>query len=96
MSAGAVPVVIRAAGQEEVVEHGVSGLHWEPLVQLVCFTEDVALDPDRWEALSAGAEARARQYGMDAFADRLHGIVARITAADPADEALGDPADSTT
>ncbi|MEZ5143840.1 MAG: glycosyltransferase family 4 protein [Acidimicrobiales bacterium] len=82
MSAGAVPVVIRAAGQEEVVEHGVSGLHWEPLVQLVCFTEDVVLDPDRWAALSAGAEARAEQYGMEAFGEKLRGLVARITATD--------------
>lgn len=94
MSAGAVPVVIRAAGQEEVVEHGVSGLHWEPLVQLVCFTEDLALDPARREVLSAGAEARAVRYGMDAFADRLHGLVGRIVAGDepaPAEPAAATP-----
>lgn len=82
MSAGAVPVVILAAGQEEVVEHGVSGLNWEPLVQLVCFTEDLVLDPERLESMSLAAEVRATDYGMPAFTRRLHDLVADITAGD--------------
>jgi glycosyltransferase involved in cell wall biosynthesis len=80
MSAGAVPVVIRAAGQKEVVEHGVSGLTWEPLVQLVCFTEDLILDPDRMATMSRAAEVRSERYGMPAFAGHLRGIVAELTA----------------
>ncbi len=79
MSAGAVPVVILAAGQEEVVEHGVSGLHWEPLVQLVCFTEDLVGDPSRLAAMSAAAQERARYYGLPAFTERLEALVDDIT-----------------
>jgi glycosyltransferase involved in cell wall biosynthesis len=82
MSAGAVPVVIRAAGQREVVEHGVSGLTWEPLVQLVCFTEDLIGDPDRLATMSHAAEERAKRYGMPAFADHLRGIVDELMADD--------------
>ena len=82
MSAGAVPVVIRAAGQKEVVEHGVSGLTWEPLVQLVCFTEDLVLDPERMATMSRAAEARSERYAMPAFSGHLRDIVAEL--ADPA------------
>jgi len=86
MSAGAVPVVILAAGQEEVVEHGVSGLNWEPLVQLVCFTEDLALDPERLASMSLAAEVRAIDYGLPAFSARLHDLVADMAHAhDPAE-----------
>lgn len=80
MSAGAVPVVIRAAGQEEVVEHGVSGLLWEPLVQLVCFTEDLALDDERRRKMSATAEERAQAFGLDAFGQRVRELVGQIAA----------------
>jgi glycosyltransferase involved in cell wall biosynthesis len=79
MSAGAVPVVIRAAGQKEVVEHGVSGLTWEPLVQLVGFTEDLVGDPARLETMSQAAVHRAQRYGMPAFADHLRDLVAEIS-----------------
>lgn len=85
MSAGVVPVAIRAAGQLEVVEHGVSGMHWEPLVQLVCFTEDLICDPERLATMSKAAEERARRYGMPAFGGRLEGIVESLT------ERLNDP-----
>ncbi|MCX7621183.1 MAG: glycosyltransferase family 4 protein [Acidimicrobiales bacterium] len=78
MSAGAVPVVIFAAGQAEIVEHGVNGLLWEPLVQLVCFTEDLALDDERRERMSAAAQVRARDFGFEAFGERLLAIVSEI------------------
>jgi glycosyltransferase involved in cell wall biosynthesis len=94
MSAGAVPLVIRAAGQREVVEHGVSGLTWEPLVQLVCFTEDLVLDPERLATMSKASEARAERYSMPAFADHLRGIVAEIAAGEDTSD-VGDPSDPT-
>lgn len=87
MSAGAVPVVIRAAGQREVVEHGVSGMHWEPLVQLVCFTEDLIVDGERRAHMSRAAEEQAQRYGMPAFAERLSTIVRELGIVD---EIAGD------
>ncbi len=80
MSAGAVPVAILAAGQVEIVDHGVNGLLWEPLVQLVCFTEDLALDEERRRRMSVAAEARARELGFEAFAARLRDLVDQITS----------------
>jgi glycosyltransferase involved in cell wall biosynthesis len=70
MSAGAVPVVIDAAGQVEIVQQGVSGYRFATLDGLVRHTEHLIADP-RWrEQLSRAAEARARDFGWDSFVAR--------------------------
>ena len=89
MSAGAVPVVIMAAGQEELVDHGRTGMLWEPVVQLVCFTEELIDDPERLATMSAATEAEARQYGLEAFGGRVRSLVDSITS-----RAASDPAGS--
>lgn len=83
MSAGAVPVVIMAAGQEELVDHGRTGMLWEPVVQLVCFTEDLIADPDRLVRLSAAAEVEAGRYGLGPFGERVRGLVDDIVTGTP-------------
>ena len=80
MSAGAVPVVIGRAGQREVVVDGVSGCWWESLEELVAHTRALIDDPDRLATLSAEAERRAADFGPDAFARTLGGIVERLRA----------------
>ena len=71
MSAGAVPVVIDAAGQVEIVEQGVSGYRFAGLDGLVAHTAHLIADP-AWRAeLSARAHERARRFGWDAFVGRL-------------------------
>ena len=75
MSAGAVPVVIGRAGQLEVLEHGVSGYHWESLSGLAYYTQLLTDDAVLRSAMSSAAEERARRYGTEAFAGRLEGIV---------------------
>jgi len=78
MSAGAVPVVIDAAGQIEIVEQGVSGYRFGSLDGLVAHTERLIADP-RWRAtLSAAAERKARAFGWEAFVTRVGHEVARL------------------
>ena len=56
MSAGAVPVVIDAAGQIEIVEQGVSGYRFAGVEGLVANTELLIADP-AWRATLAAARA---------------------------------------
>jgi glycosyltransferase involved in cell wall biosynthesis len=78
MSAGAVPVVIDAAGQAEIVEQGVSGYRFASLEGLLAHTERLIAQPDWWATLSAAAERRAQAFGWDSFVGRVHDEIARL------------------
>ena len=78
MSAGAVPVVIDAAGQMEIVEHGASGYRFARLDDLIAHTERLIADPAWRETLSVAAEHGARAFGWDAFAARVRDQVASL------------------
>jgi glycosyltransferase involved in cell wall biosynthesis len=67
MSAGAVPVVIDAAGQTEIVEHGVSGYRFRDLDDLVAHTLRLVDDGEQRNKMSLAAEERAQLFGWDAF-----------------------------
>jgi glycosyltransferase involved in cell wall biosynthesis len=67
MSAGAVPVVIDAAGQVEIVEHGASGYRFAGLDDLVTQTQRLIADPDWRATLSVAAERRAHDFDADTF-----------------------------
>jgi glycosyltransferase involved in cell wall biosynthesis len=68
MSSGAVPVVIDAGGQAEIVEQGVSGYRFRTVDDLVRCTHRLVADPSLREAMSTAAEHRARSFGWEAFA----------------------------
>ena len=80
MSAGAVPVVIGLAGQLEIVQAGVSGYHFTTLDELVERTEAVVGDDELRARLSEAAEARAREFSVEAFAERFGAVVRRVVA----------------
>ncbi len=80
MSAGAVPVVIDAAGQVEIVEHGASGYRFCGLDDLVTHTERLVADPAWLATLSSAAERRARDFGWDPFVERVQAEVAALGA----------------
>jgi glycosyltransferase involved in cell wall biosynthesis len=82
MSAGAVPIVIGAAGQREVVRHGTSGYHFTSIEQLVDLTAVVIADDDLRAELGAAAAEAARTYAMDSFAERLRDVIDGIVAGD--------------
>jgi glycosyltransferase involved in cell wall biosynthesis len=75
MSAGAVPVVIDAGGQPEIVRDGVDGFLFRDLEGLVDRTRQVLDDAALRAELSRSAAARAQRYGLDAFATRFRGLV---------------------
>lgn len=78
MSAGAVPLVLGAAGQLEIVQDGVSGRHFATLGELVDRTAELIADPDELARLATGAAERAQHFGLDAFAERLEAILSDI------------------
>ncbi|HET6953161.1 MAG TPA: glycosyltransferase family 4 protein, partial [Acidimicrobiales bacterium] len=80
MSAGAVPVVIDAAGQVEIVEQGVSGYRFAGLDGLVDNTRLLVADPAWRATLAEAAERRARRFGWDAFVTHLRAEVAALDA----------------
>jgi glycosyltransferase involved in cell wall biosynthesis len=75
MSARAVPVVIGAAGQLEVLDDGVEGHHFATLDELVDRSAALIGDPERRARMGAAAERRARRYGWEAFAARLRDLI---------------------
>jgi glycosyltransferase involved in cell wall biosynthesis len=82
MSAGAVPVVIGLAGQLETVRNGVDGWHFQDLRGLVERTRQVIADPAGRAEMSARAEARAREFSIDAFGERFWTLIDDVSPAE--------------
>ncbi|HEY3142235.1 MAG TPA: glycosyltransferase [Acidimicrobiales bacterium] len=80
MSAGAVPVVIGLAGQLETVRHGIDGFHFRTLDELVQRTQTLTKDDALRAEMSAAAQARAKEFSVEAFEGRLRSIVERVRA----------------
>jgi len=78
MSASAVPVVFKSAGQLEVVEDNKSGLLWEDLDQLAVYTAKVLDDAKLRHKLAAQATMQARKFGRDAFFKRVDDLILEI------------------
>lgn len=75
MGHGAVPVVIAAGGQPEVVEDGVSGLLWSTPDELRERTLELIADPDRRAAMGAAARRRSLGFSVAEFRRRLRAAV---------------------
>jgi len=80
MSAGAVPVVIDAAGQVEIVDHGASGYRFAGLDDLVTQTRRLIADPAWRATLSAAAERRAHDFDAETFRTAVRAEVDALTA----------------
>jgi glycosyltransferase involved in cell wall biosynthesis len=75
MSAGAVPVVIAAGGQTEIVRDGIEGFTFTDLDGLV---GRLLADPALRADMALAATARAEQYGLEQFGERLRSFVAGV------------------
>jgi len=75
MAAGAVPIVIGKAGQLEVVQHEVNGLHWQTLAELAAHTLRVIVDEALWTRLSDNAIKHSRTFSRAAFEQRVHDLL---------------------
>jgi hypothetical protein len=76
MSAGAVPVVIDAAGQAEIVEQGRSGMRFHELDGLINTTRWLIGADERRGEMSVAARERAHLFAWAPFVDRVHAEVA--------------------
>ena len=77
MSAGVVPLVFAAAGPTEVVQHGVSGLHFHSADELVAQTLELIANPSRRSELATAAVERANEYDGSHFEQRVRELVAK-------------------
>lgn len=75
MGAGAVPVVINAGGQKEIVEQGKSGFLWDTLGELVQKTKLLTENQNLWAKLSKAAEERAKYFAGDRFCNELLDLI---------------------
>jgi glycosyltransferase involved in cell wall biosynthesis len=75
MAAGAVPVVFAAAGPAEIVRHAVDGFHWKTLDELQAYTRVLMNDEDLRSTMSASAQERAADFGVDVFAARINSLI---------------------
>jgi glycosyltransferase involved in cell wall biosynthesis len=67
MANGAVPAVIRAGGQPEVVEDGVSGLLWSTPEELIALTRRLVQDAPLRHQLSCAARSRSLCFARERF-----------------------------
>lgn len=78
MSAGAVPIVIRAGGQLEIVREGIDGYLFSDAESLVSRTRQVIEDPAQRSRLALAATERATVFSRAAFERRLRTMVADV------------------
>lgn len=81
MSAGAVPVVIDAAGQAEIVERGRHGMRFSSLDGLVDMTRWLIDAADRRGEMAVAARERAHDFAWPAFTTAVAAEVAEVTGA---------------
>jgi glycosyltransferase involved in cell wall biosynthesis len=64
----AVPLVVPAGGQTEIVSGGQTGVFWRDPAELAARTAELIADPDRREALAAAAATSAQaRFGRERF-----------------------------
>lgn len=83
MSAGAVPVAYGEAGPLEAFTHGIEGFHFHTLGELTGATVKLWKHPALLARMRRAAIERAADFGMAAFDERVHALVADVTAAAP-------------
>lgn len=75
MGACAVPVVINAGGQKEIISHRVNGLLWDAQEEFISMTHEVIEDKKLWEKLSHAAKKRAEFFGGDRFCRKVRDLI---------------------
>lgn len=75
MGAGAVPVVIDAGGQKEIVQSGENGFLWDTLDALQEKTLQLIHDPKLLAKLSSSAEVTALKFSGDRFCEEVHTLI---------------------
>ncbi len=72
MGKGAVPIVINAGGQPEIVEDGKNGMLWNTEDELVTKTTLVIESPAVWKDLTTNAKESAISFSQHIFCQQIH------------------------
>ncbi len=75
MGAGAVPVVINAGGQPEIVENGKSGFLWNTQDEWIEKTKQIATDLKLWQQMSHNAHQRAKVFNTEHFSKEVEQLI---------------------
>lgn len=75
MGGGAVPVVINAGGQKEIVEDEKSGFLWNTLDEFVQKTIELSQDQNLWQKMSKAAQLRSKKFAGNRFCKELYEII---------------------
>ncbi len=75
MGAGAVPVVINAGGQKEIVENKKSGFLWSTKKELLTQTIELIQNSALLEKMSKNAIKRAQEFAIDVFNSNIQKAV---------------------
>lgn len=75
MGAGAVPVVIDAGGQREIVQNGKNGYLWNSLDELMENTNKLIDNKDLWQKLSGRAKEKAKDYSHERFCESINALI---------------------
>lgn len=77
MGAGAVPVVINAGGQPEIVTEGVNGFLWNTIEELKEKTLLVIHDNKKREELVKNAQKRATMFSKERFCREIYELITK-------------------
>lgn len=75
MGSGAVPVVINAGGQREIVENGKNGYLWDTLEDFAKKTENLITNEKLWKEMSENAVKKCEKFCGDRFCNELKEII---------------------
>jgi glycosyltransferase involved in cell wall biosynthesis len=79
MLCGAVPLVVPAGGQPEIVTDGVNGRHWTTVPELVARTQALIQNPQQADRLRRAAKQQAERYSKQRFLASVREHVLRPT-----------------
>lgn len=75
MGVGAVPLVMNAGGQKEVVTNLIDGRVWNTLDELMEFTRELMTDDKQREKLARAAVTSAGKYSLENFNKSIHDLI---------------------
>lgn len=75
MGAGAVPVVINAGGQKEIIQDKINGFLWNTQQEFVKKTLELVQNETLWQKMSKEAAKRAAYFAGDRFCKELYEII---------------------
>jgi glycosyltransferase involved in cell wall biosynthesis len=78
MSYGCVPVVINKAGQQEIVEHGISGYLWDTLEALITFTLEIIHNENLRSNMAINVKKKAKLFSVEQFTTNYSEIIKSI------------------